>query len=115
LIAAAFASVAMCAQAADMSGDERSDLRQRAQEFQNQRARNPDFQPGERRMQPEYVTPKSDKRAAKSGKHAAKSGKHAAKSGKKATKSKRTASAQKQKTGHKSAGKGKSAKTQSKT
>ena len=95
LISAAFASVAMCAQAADMSGDDRSELRQRAQEFQNQRSRNPDFQPGQARMQPEQA-------AAKSGKHVAKS--------RPAAKSKRAATAQKKKGQQKAARKGKSAK-----
>ena len=89
LIAAAFASGAMYAHAADMSDQERTDLRQRAQEMQNQRSRNPGFQPGQGRVQPEYVTAKPAKRAAKS---------------------KRSASVQKKKRHHKSAHKGRSVK-----
>jgi hypothetical protein len=67
LIAAAFASAAMFAQAAEqLSDQERTDLRQRVQEMQNQRSRNPDFQPGQGRVQPEYATAKPAKRAVKS-------------------------------------------------
>lgn len=41
------------ARAADSGTEERSELRQRAEELQAQRARNPDFQPGEGRLNPE--------------------------------------------------------------
>ena len=54
---------------ADNLGDqEAAELRQRAQEFQNERARNPDFQPGEGRsaQEPEHAGAKpAKKRAAK--------------------------------------------------
>ena len=66
LIAAVFASAAMYAHAAELSDQERTDLRQRAQEMQNQRSRYPDFQPGQGRVQPEYTTAKAEKRAVKS-------------------------------------------------
>ena len=39
-----------CASAAELNDQDRTDLRQRAQELQNQRSRNPDFQPGEGRL-----------------------------------------------------------------
>ncbi len=41
------------ARSADMTGDERSELRQRADELQNQRARNPGFEPGQGRLEPQ--------------------------------------------------------------
>ena len=44
---------ALAARAADDGTEERSELRQRAEELQAQRARNPDFQPGEGRLSPE--------------------------------------------------------------
>jgi hypothetical protein len=46
-VAAAFSTGAS---AGELSGDERSELRQRAEEFQSQRARNPEYQPGEGRL-----------------------------------------------------------------
>lgn len=52
---------------ADNLGDkEGAELRQRAQEFQNERSRNPDFQPGEGRTapEPERATPKHSKKRA---------------------------------------------------
>jgi hypothetical protein len=45
-----FAMGSVCSFAADLSGDERSELRQRAETFQAQRARNPSFEPGEARL-----------------------------------------------------------------
>ena len=49
IVLASFAAASLCASAAELSDQERAELRQRAQEFQNQRARDPDFQPGEGR------------------------------------------------------------------
>ena len=40
----------ICSFAADLSGDERSELRQRADAFQAERARNPSFEPGDGRL-----------------------------------------------------------------
>ena len=67
-IAAIWAAASAGAWSADNLGEqEGAELRQRAQEFQNQRARNPDFQPGEGRSAPEADHPeKRSKRAAKS-------------------------------------------------
>ncbi|MDB5904803.1 MAG: hypothetical protein JWM26_3681 [Betaproteobacteria bacterium] len=45
-----FAVASVCA--AELSNDDRSELRQRADELQAQRARNPEYQPGEGRLNP---------------------------------------------------------------
>lgn len=49
IVLAGFAAASFSASAVELSDQERAELRQRAEEFQNQRARNPDFQPGEGR------------------------------------------------------------------
>jgi hypothetical protein len=69
VIAAALMGAASTgAWSADNLGEkEGAELRQRAQEFHNERTRNPDFQPGEGRSAPEAdrATTKRSKRAAK--------------------------------------------------
>ena len=67
IIAVALGAASAGAWSADNLGEkEGAELRQRAQEFQNERARNPDFQPGEGRSAPEADRPaKRSKRAAK--------------------------------------------------
>jgi hypothetical protein len=69
----AFVSVlalgSIAASAAD-TAEERSELRQRAEAYQSERARNPDFQPGEGRLAPEQrseAPPKRQKAQAQSG------------------------------------------------
>lgn len=64
-IASTLALGAISAGAADSAADERSELRQRAEAFQAERARNPDFQPGEGRLnaQRSDVQPKRDRQA----------------------------------------------------
>lgn len=52
-IAAALAAAAWSASSADLSDQERTELRQRAEEYHNERARNPEFQPGAGRLNPE--------------------------------------------------------------
>ena len=47
---ASLALACVCASAGEMSSEERSELKQRADAFQAERARNPDFQPGEGRL-----------------------------------------------------------------
>jgi hypothetical protein len=67
-IAAAWAAASAGAWSADnLAEKEGAELRQRAQEFQNERARNPDFQPGEGRSAPaaDHPTAKRSKRVAK--------------------------------------------------
>ena len=56
---------ALSAHAADSAADERSELRQRAEAFQAERARNPDFQPGEGRLNAQRgeVQPKRERQA----------------------------------------------------
>lgn len=53
VIAAALAAASWSAWSADLDDQERTELRQRAQEYQNQRARDPEFQPGVGRLNPE--------------------------------------------------------------
>ena len=68
IIAALLGAASAGAWSADNLGEkEGAELRQRAQEFQNERARNPEFQPGEGRSAPEaeHATTKRSKRAAK--------------------------------------------------
>jgi hypothetical protein len=52
-LAAVFGAASLSASGAELTDQDRSELRQRAQEFQNERARNPDFQPGQGRINPE--------------------------------------------------------------
>jgi hypothetical protein len=47
-----FAVASVCASGAELTSEDRSELRQRADELQAQRARNPDYQPGEGRQNP---------------------------------------------------------------
>ena len=66
-VSAAFAAALACtgaASAAELAEQERSELRQRAEMFQSQRARNPDFQPGEGRVSPQRadVPPRAAKK-----------------------------------------------------
>ena len=63
-IASTIALGAIPAHAAD-GAEERSELRQRAEVFQAERARNPDFQPGQGRLNAERsdVQPKRDRQA----------------------------------------------------
>jgi hypothetical protein len=72
-LVAALALGSISARAADT--EERSELRQRAEEYQSQRARNPEFQPGEGRLTPQQPAerPKRHK-ANRSTKNQAKSG-----------------------------------------
>jgi hypothetical protein len=67
-IAAALLAAGSAWSADNLADKEAAELRQRAQEFQNERSRNPDFQPGEGRSapEPEQATHKRPK------KHAAK-------------------------------------------
>lgn len=73
-LAAGFAAVSLCASAADLTDQDRSELRRRAQEFQNERSRNPNFQPGQGRVNaaPVAATVKSSRvtksRVTKTGK-----------------------------------------------
>ena len=56
------------ASAADLTDSDRSELRQRAEELQAQRARNPEFQPGEGRLNRETdVAPRESRSANKAG------------------------------------------------
>jgi hypothetical protein len=77
----ALALGSFAASAAD-TADERSELRQRAEAYQSERARNPDFQPGERRLTPEQRSEAPRKRPKAQAKSASKKG---AKSAKKTT------------------------------
>jgi hypothetical protein len=52
-LAAALVTAGSAWSADNLGEQEAAELRQRAQEFQNQRARDPDFQPGEGRSAPE--------------------------------------------------------------
>jgi hypothetical protein len=72
MIVAGFTAVSLGAWSAELSDQDRTELRQRAQELQSQRARNPDFQPGEARsaVEPARMGEKRGKRAVKA--HAAK-------------------------------------------
>jgi hypothetical protein len=75
IIAALLGATSAGAWSADNLGDnEGAELRQRAQEFHNERARDPDFQPGAGRSAPEahHPTAKRSKRAAKSAPKVAK-------------------------------------------
>ena len=67
----------LAARAAD-SADERSELRQRAEAYQSERARNPDFQPGDGRLTPQQRAEKPPKRQKA---HAKRVSKNQAKSG----------------------------------
>jgi len=67
LLAAGFAAASTGAWSAELSDQDRAELRQRAQEFHNQRARNPDFQPGQGRLAPEQAET-SDRRSKRAGK-----------------------------------------------
>jgi hypothetical protein len=66
VLAAGFAAVSICASAADLTDHDRSELRQRAEAFHAERARNPEYQPGEGRLnrQPD-ATPARSARASK--------------------------------------------------
>ena len=66
VIAAVLMGTAMGARAAELSDQDRAELRQRAQEFNNQRSRDPDFQPGHGRAQPGDASVKPTARAGKS-------------------------------------------------
>ena len=57
IVLAGFAAASLCASAAELTDQDRAELRQRAQEFQNERARNPEFQPGEGRAAPPAAAP----------------------------------------------------------
>jgi hypothetical protein len=52
-LASSFAVACACASAAELTNEDRAELRQRADELQAQRARNPDYQPGEGRLNPQ--------------------------------------------------------------
>jgi hypothetical protein len=68
LIAVALMSLfaAASVRAAELSNEDRTELRQRADELQAQRARNPEFQPGEGRLNPSAAaTPRKTTRHAR--------------------------------------------------
>jgi hypothetical protein len=63
-LVSAFSLGSLCAYAADMSNDERSELRQRAETFQAERNRNPEYQPGAGRLNPQPATAEPKQRRA---------------------------------------------------
>jgi hypothetical protein len=74
LIAVALLSVFAVASvgAAELSNEDRTELRQRAGELQAQRARNPEYQPGEGRLNPPAAAaPKARTHARRAGKKTA--------------------------------------------
>jgi hypothetical protein len=72
-VAALVAAVSLSARSADLSDQDRSELRDRAHEYQSQRARDPEFRPGAGSLNPEPAPTH-----AKRSKHSAKSQKRAA-------------------------------------
>ena len=65
-IAAALSTFSIGAGSAELSDSDRAELRQRAQEFNNQRSRDPGFQPGQGRAQRDDEAKKPATRAGKS-------------------------------------------------